>query len=81
MESWLWNPGNNILAVESRLWDLGCVILAVKFWLRSPGWNPNYGFLAVQSLAVESAGLESLAVESAGLALQSSLAGEKNLGT
>ena len=42
MESWLWNPGCGILAVESCLWSYGCGFLAVESWL----WSPGCRFLA-----------------------------------
>ena len=67
MESWLWNLGCGILAVESSLWNPGCGILAVESWLRgitaveswlwNPGcvesllWNPGCGILAGRHLA------------------------------
>jgi len=54
MESWLWNLGCGILAVESSLWNPGCGILAVESWLRgitaveswlwNPGWEASGGW-------------------------------------
>ena len=40
-ESWLWNPGFDILAVESLLWNPGYGLLAVE--------NPDCDVLAVEA--------------------------------
>ena len=55
MESWLWNHGCGILAVESLLWNPGCGILAVNpgggiVLVESRLWNPGWGILVVESL-------------------------------
>ena len=53
MESWLWNPGCGVLAVEFWLWNPGCGHLVGSWAMATLPGLAGHGFLRLSGLNLE----------------------------